>query len=68
MKLSRFQIDTLIVNCRETKVQLKKEKSTRKTHSAKSLFNHLIENQDKCIETLIKMRKEDVALSIINKF
>ena len=62
-RLSRFQIDTLIANCKNTKIQLREEWSMKKVHTSKSLFNHLIESQDKCIATLTKMKKEDVAMT-----
>jgi hypothetical protein len=53
-RLSKFQIDLLIDNCKIIKKELKKEADKKKL--LKSTFNTIIESQDKCIDTLIKMR------------
>ncbi len=53
-RLSKFQIDLLIDNCKIIKKELKKE--VDKKNLLKSTFNTIIESQDKCIDTLIKMR------------
>jgi hypothetical protein len=45
--LSKFQIDILIDNCKTIKKEYKKKNSS----------HPLIEIQEKCIETLKKMRK-----------